>query len=185
MKKKKLPQIRDLNNQNFCASSFKLFLSLFCFISRYSFLEFLRKSFNKLFGLLKRQTRQSSNGFNHRNPRVTRNLINHNIELRLLLHGSRCGNNRNRSKGGGVTPSLSWRYSTSFCASARVRFEISSPSSTTFPSAMAATRRRNVDRWESLGVRSGNSRVFLGERLREMQLEWWRRKDRGEASMIH
>ncbi|CAH1445988.1 unnamed protein product [Lactuca virosa] len=145
MKKKKLPQIRDLNNRNFCAISFKLFLSLFCFISRYSFLEFLRKSFNKLFGLLKRQTRQSSNGINHRNPRVTRNLINHNIELCLLLHVK--------------APSSPWR-------------------------------RRQRGGEMSIGGRvwgfGGGILGFVwGKRLREMQLEWWRRKDKGEASMLH
>ncbi|KAL4581616.1 hypothetical protein LXL04_006139 [Taraxacum kok-saghyz] len=62
-----------------------------------------------------------------------------------------------------VTPSLSCRYSTSFCASDSVRFEISSPRVTTFSSATTATGRRNVDLRASLVVRRGNSTFCMGK----------------------
>ncbi|CAH1453597.1 unnamed protein product [Lactuca virosa] len=171
MKKKKLPQIRDLNNRNFCASSFKLFHSLFCFISRYSFLEFLRKSFNKLFASLSARLVKALTtliiailALLGTSSITTSNSVFSSTATGALASAPGAATTAAGAKEAAVTQSLSWRYSTSFCASARVRFEISSPSSTTFPSATAATGRRNVNRWESLGVRRGNSRVCLGEK---------------------
>ncbi|CAH1437703.1 unnamed protein product [Lactuca virosa] len=171
MKKEKLPQIRDLNNRNFCASFFKLFLASSASSLDIPSLNFFGSPSISSLASLSARLVKALNGFNRRNPRVTRNLINHNIELRFSSTAAGASapapgaaTTAAGAKEAAVTPSLSWRYSTSFCASARVRFEISSPSSTTFPSATAATGRRNVDRWESLGVRRGNSRVVWGEK---------------------
>ncbi|GER45545.1 ribosomal protein L7/L12 [Striga asiatica] len=67
------------------------------------------------------------------------------------------------AKDAAETPSLSWRYSTSFCASARVNPAISSPSWTTFSGAStaASVRRGRRKRLAADGLR-GNSRCCLG-----------------------